>query len=71
MAFFSASIKRCLCALRGHGALLDFQPNKLSLKCHLCGYESPGWNLALPRAPLALTNSSSKISAFGQSGRGK
>ena len=33
------------CAITGHNALLRYEPNRLSLQCTTCGYESPGWEL--------------------------
>jgi hypothetical protein len=31
--------------LRGHDEYLQFQKNRLSLKCLSCGHETPGWGL--------------------------
>ena len=31
--------------LRGHDEYLQFQANRLSLRCVSCGYETPGWVL--------------------------
>src|SRR5436853_22318 len=33
------------CGVHGHLILLHFEPNKLSLQCGLCGYESEGWEV--------------------------
>jgi hypothetical protein len=33
------------CGLKGHVILLHFEPNRLSLQCALCGYESEGWEV--------------------------
>ena len=51
--FFSAlgrHLARLWCALHGHVILLHFEPNKLSLHCALCGYESEGWEVGHPAA---------------------
>lgn len=38
--------KTMSCGLFGHnGAFLNFDPEKLSLKCSNCGWESAGWDL--------------------------
>jgi hypothetical protein len=37
-----------MCALRGHEAYLHFGPNRVSLQCVACGYESPGWTIERP-----------------------
>jgi hypothetical protein len=31
--------------LRGHDESLQFQKNRLYLRCISCGYETPGWSL--------------------------
>jgi hypothetical protein len=44
----SRQFSRLLCAMHGHLILLHFEPNKLSLRCALCGYESEGWEVGRP-----------------------
>ena len=39
---------RVWCGVHGHLILLHFEPNKLSLQCGLCGYESEGWEVGRP-----------------------
>ena len=39
---------RMWCGMHGHLILLHFQPNRLSLHCALCGYESEGWEVGRP-----------------------
>jgi hypothetical protein len=39
---------RLWCGMHGHLILLHFAPNKLSLQCALCGYESEGWDVGRP-----------------------
>jgi len=41
-------VARGLCGMHGHLILLHFEPNKLSLQCGLCGYESEGWEVGRP-----------------------
>jgi hypothetical protein len=48
-----SSGRRAFCALRGHELLLHFEPNRLSLRCPICGAETPGWQLD-PRSDLRL-----------------
>lgn len=38
------------CGMTGHNVMLRYQPERLSLQCASCGYESPGWELSPPRA---------------------
>jgi hypothetical protein len=37
------------CGLVGHDELLRFEPRRLSLRCTLCGHQSEGWEMTLPR----------------------
>ena len=49
----SAASRQCArvwCGMHGHLILLHFEPNKLSLQCALCGYESEGWDVGRPLA---------------------
>jgi hypothetical protein len=41
----STHVRRFLCGLHGHDALLHFEQGRLSLVCVSCGYETPGWDL--------------------------
>ncbi len=44
------ALRRFLCGLHGHDALLHYEQERLSLRCVSCGYETPGWNLAAREA---------------------
>jgi hypothetical protein len=52
-------VRRFLCGLHGHDALLHFEEGRLSLVCASCGYETPGWDLTsgAPRAAQSATPS--------------
>ena len=39
---------RLWCGMHGHLIMMHFAPNKLSLQCALCGYESEGWDVGRP-----------------------
>jgi hypothetical protein len=47
---------RLWCGLHGHLILLHFEPNKLSLQCGLCGYESEGWEVGRPMTARRQVN---------------
>ena len=55
-------VKQMWCGLHGHDSLLQFQQDRMFLRCVSCGHETPGWNLteeapsvaAQPEAPAAL-----------------
>jgi len=46
-------LRQMYCGLHGHDNLLQFQQERMFLKCASCGHESPGW--ALNEAPPTLT----------------
>jgi hypothetical protein len=48
-----SSGRQAFCALRGHELLLHFEPDRLSLRCLVCGAETPGWQLDV-RSDLRL-----------------
>ena len=33
------------CSLHGHDSLLQFEQERMFLRCVSCGHESPGWEL--------------------------
>jgi hypothetical protein len=50
VSVISRQLARVWCGMRGHLIMLHFEPNKLSLQCSLCGYESQGWEVGRPMA---------------------
>jgi hypothetical protein len=47
-AALSRQLARVWCGIHGHFTMLHFEPNKLSLQCSLCGYETEGWEVGRP-----------------------
>jgi len=43
-------VKQMWCGLHGHDALLQFEQDRMFLRCVSCGHETPGWTTS-PRAP--------------------
>ena len=37
-----------MCGLHGHLIMMHYEPNRLSLQCALCGYQSEGWDVGRP-----------------------
>jgi hypothetical protein len=35
-----------LCGLHGHDTLLQFQEDRMFLRCVSCGHETPGWDVS-------------------------
>jgi hypothetical protein len=47
-------MRQALCGiLHGHDNLLQFERDRMFLKCVSCGHESPGWELTEP-APVPV-----------------
>jgi hypothetical protein len=38
-------MRQAYCGLHGHDNLLQFEHDRMFLKCTSCGHESPGWEL--------------------------
>ena len=38
-------VKRMFCGMHGHDNLMQFERDRMFLRCVSCGYESPGWEL--------------------------
>jgi hypothetical protein len=47
-----ASLRRLICAVRGHEDYLHFEKNRVYLQCVDCGYESPGWSVGDRRSKM-------------------
>ena len=46
------SLRRLICAIRGHEDYLQFERNRVYLQCISCGHESPGWTVDTRRPVL-------------------
>ena len=38
-------IRQTVCGMHGHDTLLQFEQERMFLKCVSCGHETPGWEL--------------------------
>ena len=57
--FFAAvarHLARIWCGMHGNLIMLHFEPNKLSLQCSLCGYETEGWEVGRPMTARRQAN---------------
>jgi hypothetical protein len=50
-------IRQTVCGMHGHDNLLQFEQERMFLKCVSCGHETPGWELneAPPTATMIRT----------------
>jgi hypothetical protein len=46
-------LHQIFCGLHGHDSLLQFEQDRMFLRCASCGHETPGW--ALNEAPPTVT----------------
>ena len=49
-------LARAWCGLHGHLIMLHYEPNKLSLQCSFCGYETEGWEVGRPMTARRQAN---------------
>jgi len=56
------SLKRLICAFRGHEEYLHFEKNRVYLECVACGHESPGWTVDSRRPAPQLQSRRMKTS---------
>jgi hypothetical protein len=47
-------VRQLFCGLNGHDNLLQFEQDRIFLKCASCGHESPGWELTETPPPVRL-----------------
>ena len=40
-----AKVRQMFCGLHGHDNLLQFEQDRMFLRCVSCGHESPGWEM--------------------------
>lgn len=38
-------VRQVVCGLHGHDSLLQFEQDRIFLRCVSCGHETPGWEL--------------------------
>ena len=38
-------LHQMVCGLHGHDTMLQFEQDRLFLRCQSCGHETPGWDL--------------------------
>src|SRR4029450_12033613 len=50
-------LRQVVCGLHGHDTMLQFEHERMFLRCVSCGHETPGWDLndAPPTAALQTT----------------
>ena len=47
-------LRQMMCGLHGHDALVQFEPDRMFLRCVSCGHETHGWELNELRPPVTL-----------------
>ena len=49
----ASRVRQMFCGMHGHDNLLQFERDRMFLRCVSCGHESPGW--ALTETPPTVT----------------
>jgi hypothetical protein len=53
-------VRQMLCGLHGHDSLLQFERDRMFLRCVSCGHETPGWELHEPVPPTVALRAEAK-----------
>jgi hypothetical protein len=51
VASFLGWLQHSVCALHGHDPMLQYERNRIFLRCTSCGHETPGWEVAPNASP--------------------
>ncbi len=46
-------MREAFCGLHGHDTMLQFEQDRMFLKCTSCGHETPGWSIHEPGPTMA------------------
>ena len=52
VAWVLSRLQRTICAMHGHDSVLQYERNRMYLRCTSCGYASPGWEVSSPGATI-------------------
>jgi hypothetical protein len=47
-------LRQVMCGLHGHDALVQFEQDRMFLRCVSCGHETHGWELDEPRPQVTV-----------------
>src|SRR5260370_41189076 len=48
-------LRQSYCGLHGHDNLLQFETDRMGLRCMSCGHQTPGWDLSdIPRPTIVM-----------------
>ena len=47
-------LRQMMCGLHGHDTLVQFEQDRMFLRCVSCGHETPGWELNEPRPQVTV-----------------
>ena len=59
------SLKRLICALRGHENYRHFEKNRVYLQCVACGHESTGWTIDTRKPVLPFQSRRPQLAKLG------
>ena len=56
-------LHQMVCGLHGHDTMLQFEQDRMFLRCQSCGHETPGWDLRPAEEALPQTAESASARA--------
>ena len=59
-------IQQAWCGLHRHDSLLEFERDRMFLRCTSCGYETPGWMVKAARPTLRFRSQARAHAAAGK-----
>ena len=63
---FVDRMRQAYCGMHGHDSLLQFEQDRMFLKCTSCGHESPGWELTETPPTVTVVAKPSRRPAFAR-----
>lgn len=61
-------VRQAYCGLHGHDDLLQFEQDRMFLKCASCGHESPGWEMSETPPPRPQIRTQVEVPAWESGG---
>ena len=59
-------VRQIVCGLHGHDSLLQFERDRMYLRCVSCGHETPGWELNEEAPNLASQTAAARVEVAAQ-----
>jgi hypothetical protein len=54
-------LRQVYCGMHGHDSLLQFEQDRMFLRCASCGHETPGWSLDEARPTVTMRGDAGRL----------